>query len=229
MKTFPITLFQILTLTGFSASFLLATNPASAINLIKNGSFENSSLGSGFGFQELSNGSTAINDWTVTNGSVDYVNAYWQNSNGSFSLDLSGWQAGSIAQTFVTQPGNQYSVSFDLAGFDLAGNVQDGPTVKTLRLSAGGSSQDFNFDVTGKTLANMGWLSQTFGFVADSNSTTLSFASLNNTATGPALDNVVVTAVPWETDALPVVGSTVLFGFGLWYKNKLSQNRCKSF
>jgi hypothetical protein len=46
MKTFPITLFQILTLTGFSASFLLATNPASAINLIKNGSFENSSLGS---------------------------------------------------------------------------------------------------------------------------------------------------------------------------------------
>jgi choice-of-anchor C domain-containing protein len=223
MKTFPIKLFQILTLTGFSASFLLATNPASAINLIKNGSFENSSLGSGFLLENLSNGSTAINDWTVTNGSVDYVNAYWQNSNGSFSLDLSGSQAGSIAQTFVTQPGNQYSVSFDLAG-----NVQDGPTVKTLRLSAGGSSQDFTFDVTGKTFANMGWLSKTFGFVASSNSTTLSFASLDNTTTGPALDNVVVTAVPWETDALPVVGSTVLFGFGLWCKNKLSQNRCKS-
>jgi hypothetical protein len=46
MKTFPIKLFQIVTLAGFSASFLLATNPASAINLIKNGSFENSSLGS---------------------------------------------------------------------------------------------------------------------------------------------------------------------------------------
>ena len=223
MKTFPITLFQILTLTGFSASFLLATNPASAINLIKNGSFENSSLGSGFGFVSVPTNSTAINDWTVTSGSIDYINTLWQNSNGNFSLDLNHLQAASIAQTFVTQPGNQYSVSFDLAG-NLGGN----PTVKTLKVSAGGSSQDFNFDVTGKTLANMGWLSQTFGFVADSNSTTLSFASLNNTATGPALDNVVVTAVPWETDALPVVGSTVLFGFGLWYKNKLSQNRCKS-
>ncbi|MDB9465939.1 choice-of-anchor C family protein [Dolichospermum circinale] len=225
MKTFPIKLFQIVTLTGFSASFLLATNPASAINLIKNGSFENSSLGSGFGFVELATDSTAINDWKVTSGGIDYVNAYWQNSNGSFSLDLSRLEAGSIAQTFVTKPGNQYSVSFDLAG-----NPVGDPTVKTLRLSAGGSSQDFTFDVTGKTLANMGWLSKTFSFVADSNSTTLSFASLDNTAHGPALDNVVVTAtaVPWETDALPVVGSTVLFGFGLWCKNKLSQNRSKS-
>lgn len=27
-------------------------------------------------------------------------------------------------------------------------------------------------------------------------------------------------AVPWETDALPVVGSTVLFGLGIWTKRK---------
>ena len=31
------------------------------------------------------------------------------------------------------------------------------------------------------------------------------------------------TAVPWETDALPVVGSTILFGFGLWAKNKFAK------
>jgi hypothetical protein len=31
------------------------------------------------------------------------------------------------------------------------------------------------------------------------------------------------TAVPWETDALSVVGTTLLFGFGIWRKNKLSQ------
>jgi choice-of-anchor C domain-containing protein len=223
MKTFPITLFQIVTLTGFSASFLLATNPASAINLIKNGSFENSSLGSGFGFVSVPTNSTAINNWTVTSGSVDYINTYWHNSNGNFSLDLSGSQAGSIAQTFVTKPGNQYSVSFDFAG-----NPFGNPTVKTLRLSAGESSQDFTFDVTGKTSANMGWLSKTFSFVASGNNTTLSFASLDHTPYRPALDNVVVTAVPWETDALPVVGSTVLFGFGLWCKNKRSQNRRKS-
>jgi hypothetical protein len=31
------------------------------------------------------------------------------------------------------------------------------------------------------------------------------------------------TPVPWETDALPVIGSTVLFGFGLWAKNKFAK------
>ncbi len=28
------------------------------------------------------------------------------------------------------------------------------------------------------------------------------------------------TPVPWETDALPVVGSTILFGLGVWAKRK---------
>ena len=32
-------------------------------------------------------------------------------------------------------------------------------------------------------------------------------------------------AVPWETDALPVIGSTVLFGLGLWGKNKFAQKK----
>jgi hypothetical protein len=31
------------------------------------------------------------------------------------------------------------------------------------------------------------------------------------------------TAVPWETDALPVIGSTILFAGGLWAKNKFAK------
>jgi len=224
MKTLPITLCQTVALTGFSASVLVATTPVQAINLINNGSFEDSSFLSGFSFVTLSAGSTAINNWTVTSGSIDYVHVTWGASNGIFSLDLSGrvGDAGSIAQTFATTLGNQYSVSFDLAGNPLAS-----PTIKTLRLSAGSSSKDFTFDITGKTVTDMGWSPQNFNFVATSNSTTLSFTSLNNSGAGPALDNVVVTAVPWETDALSVVGSTVLFSFGLWCKNKLSQKKSK--
>jgi hypothetical protein len=30
--------------------------------------------------------------------------------------------------------------------------------------------------------------------------------------------------VPWETDALPVVGSTVLFGLGIWAKSKFAKS-----
>jgi hypothetical protein len=31
------------------------------------------------------------------------------------------------------------------------------------------------------------------------------------------------TPVPWETDALPVVGSTILFGLGVWAKRKFAK------
>ena len=31
------------------------------------------------------------------------------------------------------------------------------------------------------------------------------------------------TAVPWETDAIPVIGSTILFADGLWAKNKFAK------
>jgi hypothetical protein len=44
------------------------------------------------------------------------------------------------------------------------------------------------------------------------------------------LSNISVddgTPVPWETDTLPLVGSTVLFGFGLWAKNKFAQKKLK--
>jgi hypothetical protein len=30
--------------------------------------------------------------------------------------------------------------------------------------------------------------------------------------------------VPWETDALPVVASTVLFGLGVWAKSKFAKS-----
>ena len=49
-------------------------------------------------------------------------------------------------------------------------------------------------------------------------------------ATGPStltLSNAQIQAVPWETDALPVVGTTLLFGIGIWkkYKSSNSNNR----
>lgn len=37
--------------------------------------------------------------------------------------------------------------------------------------------------------------------------------------------NSEIAAVPWETDALPVVTSTILFGLGLWLKRKYQQNK----
>ena len=47
------------------------------------------------------------------------------------------------------------------------------------------------------------------------------------TATGYSSSNSYIyataTAVPWETDALPVIGSTILFVGGLWARNKFAK------
>jgi hypothetical protein len=38
------------------------------------------------------------------------------------------------------------------------------------------------------------------------------------------LSNAQIQPVPWETDTLPVLGSTVLFGIGVWAKRKYARN-----
>ncbi|GBD54571.1 hypothetical protein BGM30_36640 [Microcystis aeruginosa NIES-298] len=158
--------------------------------MIQNGSFETATVNPGASFIGLGAGSTAITGWTVSQGSIDYIGTLWQASNGSRSLDLSGENAGGIQQTFNTTVGKTYRVTFDLAG-----NTFTSPTIKDMRVSAGGSSADFSFDTTGKSNSNMGWLSKSWDFTANSTTTTLEFISLTNSFAGPALDNVSVIAL----------------------------------
>jgi choice-of-anchor C domain-containing protein len=162
-------------------------------NPVLNGSFEkNSYVIPPAPFYLLSYGSARITYWTVGGPSLDYIPAaYWQTSQGGFSIDLNGIATGSIEQTFLTTPGVDYRVTFALAG-----NPEDGPAVKNLRVTAAGRSQDYTFDTTGKSVTNMGWTNKTFSFTAQWPTTTLSFQSLTNgTNAGPALDNVRLSKV----------------------------------
>ena len=45
-------------------------------------------------------------------------------------------------------------------------------------------------------------------------------AEQSQTITAGLGGNVTISAVPWETDALSVIGVTTLFGFGVWTKRK---------
>ena len=169
----------------------LIVTPVQAANLIQNGSFETATVNPGASFIGLGAGSTAITGWTVSQGSIDYIGTLWQASNGSRSLDLgAGASPGGIKQTFNTTVGGTYRVTFDLAG-----NPNASPIIKEMRVSAGGSSADFSFDTTGKSNSNMGWLSKSWDFTANSTTTTLEFISLTNSFAGPALDNVSVIAL----------------------------------
>jgi choice-of-anchor C domain-containing protein len=197
----------------------LTVSPASAANLIQNGSFEigtqNPPSGS---FLFLTTGSTVMTGWTVSQGTVDYKGTFWQASDGSRSVDLTGDRAGAIQQTFNTTIGETYRVTFDMAG-----NPARDPIIKNMRVSAGGNSADFSFDITGKSFTNMGWVSNSWDFTATGTTTTLSFLSLaNNTNAGPALDNVSVEVLSSTPEPSSVLGllSLGILGLGFTLKRK---------
>jgi choice-of-anchor C domain-containing protein len=128
----------------------------------------------------------------VSQGNINVVDSsFWKAVDGKRSLDLNGSMPGAIRQTFKTKKGQKYRVSFSLAG-----NPESVPAEKKLQVSAGGKTREFTFDTTGKTRHDMGWVRKTWEFTAEADETTLEFQSLTeNTAEGPALDDVVVVAI----------------------------------
>jgi choice-of-anchor C domain-containing protein len=160
-------------------------------NLLVNGSFEEGPEPHPVnGFTTLPQGSTVIKGWEVSQGDIDYNGSYWVPADGRRSIDLNGYNRGTIRQTFKTKRGQLYRVTFAMAGV-----LYFQPAVKRLRVSAAGASADFEFDSTGRSLKDMGWTTGNWDFRAVAEETTLEFASLVEGANGPALDSVSVVAV----------------------------------
>src|ERR1700693_1811549 len=187
-------------LTAIALAIAFVTTIPAEANLLVNGSFETGpNPGS---FTNLALGSTAITGWTVSLGNIDYSASLWVAADGSRSLDLEGSAGtcdlatpncpGGIAQSFATTPGQEYMVTFDLAG-----NLLNFPVIKTVRVSAAGQSQDFTFNITGHTTTSMGWTLDSWTFTASGSMTTLEFDTADTPPTGwgPALDNVSVNAI----------------------------------
>jgi choice-of-anchor C domain-containing protein len=203
MKGFGLAALSLAMMAGAAGQSMGAT--------IVNGDFEEAGIASPVGFYAvLAGGSPEITGWTVTGHSVEWVEGgFWQASSGRHSIDLSGSAAGGIEQTFATTVGQTYKVSFDLAGDP--GAPQTG---KSVNVSAGGQSQVFTFDTTGKTKENMGYIPISFAFIAASDSTTLAFTSLESSFAGPVLDNVTVVAAP-EPSTFAMSGiALVMLGLG---------------
>ena len=201
---------------------LLAAAAAAQANLITNGSFEDAAPGytapTGT-YTTLASGSTAIDGWTVSTGSIDWIRTYWTAQDGLRSIDLSGNQQGLIvAQTVETVQNGWYQLSFWMAG-----NPDNGPTPKTMDvLSNGAYLDDFAFDTTGHSRSAMGWTQHVISFQAASNLTTVGFASTTGLGTnpyGPALDNVSLVAIPAPGAALLAMLGLSIVG---WVKRKVA-------
>ncbi|MBV2152497.1 choice-of-anchor C family protein [Kitasatospora sp. SUK 42] len=132
----------------------------------------------------------SIGPWLVTGQTVDLIGqGTWQATEGDQSVDLNA--AGAVNQTFTTTPGTTYTVTYALAG-----NPDNNPPVKTGKaLVDGQDRQDFSFDTTGRSHADMGYARRQFTFVAANPTTELTFASTTGADHhGPVIDDVLVTA-----------------------------------
>lgn len=208
---------------------------AQAVSII-NGSFEDGT-DPGSSFTTLYTGSTDITGWVVGGASVDYISGYWTPSQGRRSVDVNGYDTGSISQTLTgLTVGNTYKITFDLAG-----NPDSGPTIKTLQVTASVDSNNYTFDISGKDRVNMGWTPELFSFVANASTALLSFSSTVTSgggfgypaAFGPALDNVAIldnsnaaAATPLPASwSMMLIGFAAFGGLGVYRRRRLATAR----
>ncbi|MFC1477690.1 DUF642 domain-containing protein [candidate division KSB1 bacterium] len=200
-----------------------ATSQSPGSNLLVNGSFEEGvALPPSGWFTWIGDddpnvdnpNSSTIAGWTVSE--IDWMNGLWNASEGGLSLDMNGFWAGYVEQSFNTVVGNTYTVTFDMAG---ASHL---PAL-SIRATAAGVSFDFGADPAGNSDNVRSYETKSFDFIANSTSTTLRLESLNfssawpNRAGGPALDNVSVEAV--AENSPPDVSNPTVSPASIWPPN----------
>jgi choice-of-anchor C domain-containing protein len=195
--------------TFVGSSVLQQSAQATPVNLITNGSFEDTTPPPSSYTTVLAGDSTTIPGWTVvtpplygpTGGSVDITAATYNNwgaEDGNDSIDLGGTssEAGGLYQDVTTTPGVEYSLSYWTAV-----NGDQTPGVShTMRVLAGppGAGTQVASIVALSAGAPLQWVQQTNLITATSSTTRIEFDdnTPGDTNQGPALDNVSLTEVP---------------------------------
>jgi hypothetical protein len=158
-----------------------------ANNWVVNGGFETPVVGRQWGFVK------ELGCWKI--GAPGHTELdppeTWTPFEGQQSLDLNPDQPGEIYQDIYTLPGQDYRLSFAMAG-----NINSSG-VKSLEVFwADQSLGVYSFDTTGKSAKNMGWKTIEIpvpGSLTKQSRTRMRFKSLTaNSSTGPVIDNVIV-------------------------------------
>jgi len=201
------------------AALALAAAPASAAELVTNGGFEDIGAGAqpeGWGgltyyVDGTHPGNVLLPGWTVDAGSVDLTDTHtvWgPAATGEYSLDINGWDAGTISQALNTVIGQTYTVTFAYSR-----NAAGAPDPATADVSAGGNV--FHVSAANDPAlfgygGHMLWQTGAFSFVGTGHDTIQLQATVPGNG-GVFFDNVSVMGGAPE----PAAWALMIGGFGL--------------
>ena len=200
---------------GMSAPAIAVDGP----NLVVNGNFAEPVVPDG----QPGLFPTEVPGWESSTGDFEVTNdTTWTppagSAPGTQSVDLNPNVASEIQQTVPTEPGMTYTLTFDLAG-----NLFNDPAVKTGDFYVEGArAGSLDFDTTGTSGTDMGWVTKSYTFTATDTATVISFASTTPNNFGPVITNVSLVATPdagvpmanWQIGGVALLGILALLGIG---------------
>jgi hypothetical protein len=194
----------------------LAPSVASAatVELLTNGGFDDIGAGVPEGWGGLTyyaGGPVSLPGWTVGSGSVDLTDtsSVWGPAgSGQYSLDINGWNAGLLSQSFKTVLGRVYTVSFNYSR-----NPANAPYTATATVTAGGQGLDVTALGDGGFggMSSMLWQTGQFSFQGTGGTQTIALAATIPGNAGVFFDNVSVSGAVPE----PASWALMIGGFGL--------------
>lgn len=148
--------------------------------------------------------------WNVVSGSVDIVNTAatnygWNAYSGSQSLDLNGWDAGTISQSFYVDVGQTVDLFFAYANNPWNGGAP------TMDVTVGGNT--YHYSHTGSTLSNMNWSFGQIQFIG-TGLMTVTFSATSGGTGGVVLDAVSIPQAR-PSALVPEPSTMALAGLGL--------------
>jgi len=210
---------SVLLRTAAAATLALAAlsiaSAASASEILVNGSFED--LGAATpegwgGYTYYAGGEVGLPGWTVEAGSVDVTlnTSSWSPAyDGQAGLDINGWDAGTISQSFATQLGQLYTVSFAYSR-----NAASAPDNAAATVSAGGVTRDVLAPNDGSFggANNFLWKTDSFTFQGTGNVEKISIAAAIPGNGGVFFDKVSIVSAPVPE---PATWALMISGFGM--------------
>ena len=202
--------------TALAAASVIAllgvATSAGAANLLVNGGFEDvgDAAFQSWGGYTFGAGFSTLPGWTVDFGSVDVTtnaSGWSPAAEGQNSLDINGWEAGQISQSFADKAGATYTVFFDYSR-----NAAGAPDPATADVTAGGQTVHVsspNDPSQFGTVGAMLWKTDSFTFVGTGHDSITLAATVPGNG-GVFFDDIRVSAAVPE----PATWGLMIVGFG---------------